>query len=124
MAPELLDASFLKAILESESGEHVKNASTLGNGVIKRRIRESGVQRRIQPFVDLKVQDLPYQGSEILKMIEEMEPDQDEAVCLNYNDSANIAFYRGDFFETTFFRVSTRKFSKNVWQLAAYKQPP
>ena len=97
-----------------------KNASTVGNGIIKRRIRESGVARKVQPFKDVKPEDCTYAGIEELFIREEMEPDQEQAVCLNYNDS-DTAMYRGDWFDTTFYRISTRKFTKNVWQLASYK---
>ena len=117
----MLDQEFLAALVDAAPDTPCKNASGVGNGLIKRRIRESGVQRKVIPFKDITPDQCTYQGNEFLGFVDEMEPEQEAAVALNYNDSADTAFYRGDFYTTTFFRVSTRKFVKNVWQLATYK---
>jgi hypothetical protein len=121
MSPAILDQEFLQALENAMPGEMCKSASAVGNGLLKRRIRESGVQRKVQPFKDVRPENLTYNGNESQHIREEMEPEQEAAVCLNYNDSADTAFYRGDYFDTTFYRISTRKFTKNVWQLATYK---
>lgn len=121
MSPEILDQEFLTALQDAMPGDMCKNASAIGQGLIKRKIRESGVQRKVQPFKDVKPEDLTYNGNESQYIREEMEPEQEAAVCLNYNDSADTAFYRGDYFDTNFYRISSRKFTKNVWQLSTYK---
>jgi len=121
LSPETLDQDFLNALQNAMPGEMCKNASAVGGGVIRRKIRESGIQRKVQPFKDIKPEDLTYNGNESQYIREEMEPEQEAAVCLNYNDSADTAFYRGDFFDTNFYRISSRKFTKNVFQLSTYK---
>lgn len=119
--PEVLNEELVQAIVEAPDG-HLKNASALSGRFIRRRIRENGFQRLILPFEDVKASDLtPSLTSELPHIVEEMEGDQPGAVSLNYNDSPDTTFFRGDKFAMYFYEISTPEFTKNVFELMTYK---
>lgn len=119
--PEVLNEDLVNALKEADEG-HLKNAAALSGRVIRRRIRENGYQRRILPFEDVKASDLsPSLTSELPHIIEEMESEQPGAVSINYNDTPDTAFYRGDKFAVVFHPISTPEFTKNVFELMTYK---
>lgn len=119
--PEVLNEELVSAIAEAPDG-HLKNASALSGRFIRRRIRENGFQRLILPFEDVKASDLtPSLTSELPHIVEEMEGDQPGAVSLNYNDSPDTTFFRGDKFAMYFYEISTPEFTKNVFELMTYK---
>jgi hypothetical protein len=119
--PEVLNEELVQAIVDAPDG-HLKNASALSGRFIRRRIRENGFQRLILPFEDVKPSDLtPSLTSELPHIVEEMEGDQPGAVSLNYNDSPDTTFFRGDKFAMYFYEISTPEFTKNVFELMTYK---
>ena len=119
--PEVLNEELIDAILNAPDG-HLKNASGLSGRFIRRRIRENGFFRRILPFEDVKQSDLsPSIDSEKPWIIEEMESDQPGAVSMNYDDTPDTAFFRGEKFAVVFYIITTPEFSKNVFELMTYK---
>lgn len=119
--PEVLNEQLIEALNEASEGT-LKNASAVTGRYIRRRIRENGFQRRILPFEDVKQSDLtPSLTSELPHIIEEMESEQPGAVSINYNDTPDTAFYRGDKFAVVFHPISTPEFTKNVFELMTYK---
>jgi len=119
--PEVLNEELVSAILDAPDG-HLKNASALSGRFIRRKIRENGFFRRILPFEDVKQSDLsPSIDSEKPWIIEEMEGDQPGSVSLNYDDTPDTQFFRGEKFAVVFYVISTPEFSKNVFELMTCK---
>ncbi len=119
--PEVTNEQLVDAINEAPTGE-LKTASALSGSVIRRRIRENGFQRAILPFDDIKQSQLsPSLEHELPHVIEEMESDQRGAVSVNYNDTPDTAFFRGDKFAVYFHPVITPEFTKNIFELMTYK---
>lgn len=121
LEPEVLNEELVTALNDANEGP-CKNASALSGRFIRRKIRENGWQRRIQPFEDIKQGDLsPSLTSELPHIIEEMEADQPGAVSVNYDDTPDTTFFRGDKFAVYFHLIETPEFTKNVFELMTYK---
>ncbi len=90
--------------------------------MIRRRLRENGFTRLILPFQQISKSDLTYlPDSELPAIVEEMEPDSPGAKAIPFNDTPDTAFYRGDKFAVYFCNITTREFTKNVFELLTYK---
>ncbi len=121
LGPEVLNEELVTALNEAPEG-NCKNASALSGSVIRRRIRENGFQRRILPFKDVKQSDLTTSlTSELPHIVEEMESDQAGAASVNFNDTPDTAFFRGEKFAIYFHLIITPEFTKNVFELMTYK---
>lgn len=121
LEPEVLNEELVDALRDAGEGP-CKNASAMSGRHIRRRIRENGWQRRIQPFEDIKAGDLtPSLTSELPHVIEEMEADQPGAVSVNFDDTPDTTFFRGDKFAVYFHLIETPEFTKNVFELMTYK---
>jgi hypothetical protein len=120
-SPEVFNRQLLEAIANANDG-HLKNASEQSSRMVRRRIRENGFGRLILPFkpvTDADLNQLP--DTELPVIIEEMEPSSPGAKAINFNDSADTAFYRGDKFVVYFCKIVTPEFTKNVDELRTYK---
>ncbi len=119
--PEVLNEDLVAAYNDAPEGR-LKTAASLTGRYVRRKIRENGFQRRIQPFEDIKQSDLsPSLVSELPHVIEEMEAEQPGAVSANYDDTPDTAFFRGDKFAVYLHLVQTPEFTKNVFALMTYK---
>ena len=117
----VLNEELIAAYEEAPEG-HLKRASAMSGRFVRRRIRENGIQRRVQPFEDIKQSELsPSLYSELPHVIEEMEMDQPGAVSVNFDDTPDTAFFRGDKFAVYFYLIMTPEFTKNVFELMTYK---
>lgn len=122
--PDAFGKELLAAILNSEEG-HLKVASEVGTGAVRRRLRENGWMRRIQPMKPVSPGDLtkwPGAEYEAGVIVDEMEIDQPGAVTIPLNESSSSFYYRSDTFITGFFKISTPEFAKNVHELQALKK--
>jgi hypothetical protein len=120
-SPEVFNRQLLEAIANAQDG-HLKSASEASSRMVRRRIRENGFGRLILPFkpvTDADLNQLP--DTELPVIIEEMEPDSPGAKAINFNDTADTAFYRGDKFVVYFCKIVTDEFTKNVDELRTYK---
>lgn len=96
LAPEVENRQLIDAVLEAPEGQ-LKNASEGGTDTIRRRIRENGFHRLVMPYKTVSDGDLnQLPGTELPVVVEEMEPDSLGAKTINFNDTADTAFYRGD----------------------------
>lgn len=116
----------LEAATSGDDADFSKKASAIGTGIIRRRLKESGFLRRIQPIV--AVQDSKLQNTsnldtndEDLLVIDDIEPDQPGAVCIPFNATSTSHYYRGHRFATGFFKIATPEFVKNVHELRLSK---
>jgi hypothetical protein len=120
-SPEVFNRQLLEAISNAQDGV-LKQASESSSRMVRRRIRENGFGRLILPFkpvTDADLNQLP--NTELPVIIEEMEPDSPGAKAINFNDTADTAFYRGDKFVVYFCKITTPEFTKNVDELRTYK---
>ena len=98
-SPAVLNAEILRGIDQAPPEAHLKNASDKATNLVRRRIRENGWSRLIQPYVQVTDSDLdPLPDTERPAIIENMEPDSKGAKSMSFNDSAETATYRGDKF--------------------------
>jgi hypothetical protein len=116
----------LEAVTSGDDKEFSKKASAIGTGIIRRRLKESGFLRRIQPIVpvpDAKLQNTSNldTNDEDLYVIDDIEPDQPGAVCVPFNATSTSHYYRGHRFATGFYKIATPEFVKNVHELRLSK---
>ena len=116
----------IDAATSGDDAEFSKKASAIGTGIIRRRLKESGFMRRIQPLLpvpDAKLQNTSNldTNDEDLLVIDEIEPDQPGAVCIPFNATSTSHYYRGHRFATGFFKIATPEFVKNVHELRLNK---
>lgn len=122
--PDAFGKELLNAMLRSEEG-HLKVASEAGTSAVRRRLRENGFMRRIQPMKPVTPAELtkwPGAEYEVGVIVDEMEIDQPGAVTIPLNETSSTHYYRSDTFITGFFKISTPEFAKNVHELQALKK--
>ena len=120
-SPEQVDQDLLEAIVGASNG-HLKNASDLTSQVVRRRLRETGFRRLAlpdKPISDTELVMLP--DTELPVVVEMMEPDSPGAKTISFNDTPDVAFYRGDKFVVIFHKLTTPEFVKNIDELRTYK---
>ena len=109
-SPEVFNRELLEAIANAQDGQ-LKRASESSSRMVRRRIRENGFGRLILPFkpvTDADLNQLP--NTELPVIIEEMEPLSPGAKAINFNDTADTAFYRGDKFVVYFCKITTPEY--------------
>lgn len=116
----------IEAATSGDDNEFSKKASAIGTGIIRRRLKESGFMRRIQPLSpvpDSKLQNTSNldTNDEDLLVIDDIEPDQPGAVCVPFNATSTSHYYRGHRFATGFYKIATPEFVKNVHELRLSK---
>jgi len=116
----------IEAATSGDDTEFSKKASAIGTGIIRRRLKESGFMRRIQPLSpvpDSKLQNTSNldTNDEDLLVIDDIEPDQPGAVCVPFNATSTSHYYRGHRFATGFYKIATPEFVKNVHELRLSK---
>lgn len=115
------DAAFADQLDGAPDGFQ-KNASAVYSNLIRRRIRESGVQRLVQPFEKVGDERLTYlPDTELPAIVEEMEPDSRGAKTIPFSDTPDTAFYRGDKYIVVFCKITTPMYTKNIDELRTYK---
>lgn len=122
--PEAFGKELLQALANAEEG-HLKVASDVGSGAVRRRLRENGFLRRIQPMKPIQPSDLtewPGAEYEVGVVVDEMEIDQPGAVTLPLNETSTAHYYRAEKFITGFFKISTPEWTKNVHELQVLKK--
>jgi hypothetical protein len=118
---EASNAELLDEILAARDGE-VKNASTAGSNMIRRKIREQGFCRRILPPEAKGNADL----NTVLEhdrpvIIEEMEPLSKGAKSIPFGDAADSTPYYGNKFACVFHSITTPEFVKDINELRTNK---
>ncbi len=116
----------LDVVTSGDDKEFTKKASAVGTGIIRRRLKESGFLRRIQPInpvpdARLRNDQNLDTNDEDLMVVDEIEPDQPGAVCVPFNATSTSHYYRGHRFATGFFKIATPEFVKNVHELRLNK---
>lgn len=122
--PDAFNKQLLEAIANvTDDGEFNKVASDASSQAVRRRLRESGFMRRIQPMKPVNPSEFVRDDKEDnLYVVDEMEPDQPGAVSLPLNDTHRSHYFRGDAFRTTFFKIATPEWTKNIHELKVYKK--
>lgn len=123
-APENITVSnreLLARIDEATDGE-IKQASTAGSNMIRRRIREEGFLRRIIPPQTVTNDDL----DRVIQhdrpvIIEEMEPLSRGAKSIPFGSSADTELYYGNKYLCEFNEVTTPEFTKDINELRTYR---
>lgn len=122
--PEAFGKELLQALSNAEEG-HLKVASEVGSGAVRRRLRENGFLRRIQPMKPVSPSDLtewPGAQYEVGVIVDSMEIDQPGSITLPLNETSSTHYYRADKFITGFFKISTPEFTKNIHELNVLKK--
>ena len=120
--PEVLNEELVDAIVRAPEGQ-LKTASDLSSRLIRRKLRENGIQRRVLPFEDVNQSNLSdslYADSKPW-IIEEMEGDILGSSAVNFDDTGDTEFFRGEKFAVIFYVVQTNEFQKNTFELMNYK---
>jgi hypothetical protein len=122
--PDVFNKQLLEAIANiTDENEFNKVASDVSSQAVRRRLRESGFMRRIQPMKPVNPNEFVRDDKEDnLYVVDEMEPDQPGAVSLPLNDTHRSHYFRGDAFRTTFFKIATPDWTKNIHELKVYKK--
>jgi hypothetical protein len=112
----------LIAALDASGEGEIKQASTAGTNMIRRRIREDGFLRRILPPQQVTNDDL----DRVLEhdrpvIIEDMEPASKGAKSIPFGDSADTEFYWGNKFACVFNPITTPEFTKDINELRTYR---
>ena len=112
----------LIAALDASGEGEIKQASTAGTNMIRRRIREDGFLRRILPPQQVTNDDL----DRVLEhdrpvIIEDMEPASKGAKSIPFGDSADTEFYYGNKFACVFNPITTPEFTKDINELRTYR---
>jgi hypothetical protein len=116
-----LNRELLTKIMESGDGE-IKQASTAGTNMIKRRIREEGFTRRIIPPQTVTNEDLDrVVDHDRPVIIEDMEPMSRGAVTLPFGASTDSEWFYGNKYVCVFDKISTPEFTKDINELRTYK---
>ncbi|MEK7782013.1 MAG: hypothetical protein AAB370_10990 [Verrucomicrobiota bacterium] len=124
MTPDQIQANnhmMLDRITASAEGE-VKEASTAGTNMIRRRIREEGFTRKIIPPQTVTNEDL----DRVLEhdrpvIIEDMEPLSKGAKSIPFGDSADTQFYYGNKYAVVFNPITTPEWTKDINELRTYR---
>jgi hypothetical protein len=121
--PEAFNKDLLDALMDAPEGFN-KSASDAAGSAIRRRLRENGFMRRILPMKPVGPNDLGRHPDfeDNLYVVDEMEPDQPGAVSLPLNDTHRTHYFRGQGFVTTFFKIATPEWTKNIHELKVYKK--
>lgn len=117
---EISKEALIASINDAQNGE-LKMASEVGTGLIRKRIRENGYARTIIPPKQVSRTDLNKMlDTEMPVIIEEAEGETFDAQVVSFDDSPDIAQYRGMKFAVTFFSINTKEYTKNIFELMTY----
>ncbi len=117
MSQQEFDAAFVDALESAPNGPQEKAAAVYSK-VVRRRIRESGVQRLVLPFETIgneRLTKLP--TTDLPAVVEDMEPESRGAKTIPFSDTPDTAFYRGDKFIVLFCKITTPWYTKNIDEL-------
>lgn len=120
--PEAFGKDLLAALTRHEDG-YIKEASEAGSSAVRRRLRENGFMRHIQPMTPVSGSDLTrWPDYDVGVIVDEMEIDQTGAVTIPLNETSQTEYYRAEAFITGFFKLATPEFVKNIHELETLKK--
>jgi hypothetical protein len=118
---QALNRKLIDQISASDEGE-IKQASTAGTNMIRRRIREEGFTRRIIPPVPVTNDDLDrVVQHDRPVIIEDMEPLSKGAKSIPFGDTADSEAYYGNKFVCVFNPITTPEWTKDINELRTYR---
>jgi hypothetical protein len=112
-----LSAEIIEHILDAPDG-HIKEASQSGTRILRRRVREDGVFRRIltpKTATDSMLTRLPDHDNPVI--VRDMEPDSKGAMTVPFGAGLDSEFYSSNAYVCKFETITTPEFTKDVNQL-------
>lgn len=120
--PDAFGKDLLAALVRCDEG-YIKEASESSTSAVRRRLRENGFMRHIQPMTPVTGADLTkWPGYDVGVIVDEMEIDQTGAVTLPLNETSQTEYYRAESFITGFFKIASPEFVKNIHELETLKK--
>lgn len=113
----LLSEQLFDHVMSAPEG-HLKQASQSGTAVLRRRIREAGIFRRIltpKPADDSMLTRFPDHENPVI--VREIEADSKGAVSVPLGAPLDTEFFYSNAYICEFFRVQTQEFTKDINQL-------
>jgi len=115
------NASLLAAWQDSADGHH-KSSSASATNMIRRRIREESVVRRVLPLQTKTEKDLEMDLKHDQPVIREhFEAGSMGAYSVPLGETYDSEFYFGDKFEVIFNTIQSRELRKSIFELMTYK---